>query len=608
MPQAISSDLLLIAALVASLSCYSAPQSTREDLQQSELNAALRATSPSGQSKAAVAGIDRNNRAAVTALFNQHFNAAEPAIEFTGNVNSCVAGTTSNAFKDAIVTRLNFFRVMVGLPGNVTLSTAASAEAQAAALIMSANNTLTHTPDASLRCFTQAGLVGANTSNLFLGVSGTQSIDGFLSDFGVGNEFVGHRRWLLFPLLTQIGTGDIRAPGVTEANAIAVFGGNLHGGTRTKDFVAFPGDGHWPHAMLPDSNRWSLGVAGADFSSATVTVAVNGQVVNTPVIARDSRAFGDPAIVFTPATGLSSTNAPANDVAVSVAVNGVRVGGQTRNIAYTVTVFDPAKAGPACVTSTDSDSDGVSDCLEQQRGTNPNVRDNNIFAIDTAGHQRFVEQQFRDFVFREADTAGRDFWAGQLNAGTTSRASFIEQLLRGVEYDGLVAPMTRLYQGTYLRVPDYGGLQFWLGQYRASPNRTKLVEIGQAFATAPEFVARYGNIDNSTYIRRLYQNILQREPDAAGLAFWIAQLSVGVSRGEMLVNFTDSAEYVARVAAETTLINVASGMLKREPTAVEMAEIVPILRASGSVTSAATQQLLNAVLQGSEYRRRFVVM
>jgi hypothetical protein len=278
----------------------------------------------------------------------------------------------------------------------------------------------------------------------------------------------------------------------------------------------------------------------------------------------------------------------------------VTVGGQARSYAYSLTVFVPG-ATPSCSGTQDTDGDGVGDCLEQTRGTNPALKDNNIFATDVTGNTRFIEQQFRDFLGREADAGGTSFWLGQLASGTSTRASLVESLLRSPEYDGLVAPMTRLYLGTYLRIPDYGGLQFWTGEYRHQPDRANLNRIAQAFATAPEFLARYGSLDNAGYIARLYENILGRTADTTGLNFWIGELNRGISRGDMLANFTESSEYVARVRPEATLINLSAAMLKRSPTQAEYDSIVPQLR-----SGVPTQTLADAIIRDSEYRRRFL--
>ncbi|MFC0351721.1 choice-of-anchor U domain-containing protein, partial [Undibacterium danionis] len=52
--------------------------------------------------------------------------------------------------------------------------------------------------------------------------------------------------------------------------------------------------------------------------------------------------------------------------------------------------------------SADWDSDGIPDAVETKMGTNPIVKDNNV--LQRA--DMFAMQMYRDFLFREADTAG----------------------------------------------------------------------------------------------------------------------------------------------------------------------------------------------------------
>ena len=52
-------------------------------------------------------------------------------------------------------------------------------------------------------------------------------------------------------------------------------------------------------------------------------------------------------------------------------------------------------------------------------------------------------------------------------------------------------------------------------------------EVSDFFARSPEFIARYGALDNAEFVSLVYQNVLGRNPDAAGFAFWTRQLQAG---------------------------------------------------------------------------------
>ncbi len=105
----------------------------------------------------------------------------------------------------------------------------------------------------------------------------------------------------------------------------------------------------------------------------------------------------------------------------------------------------------------------------------------------------------------------------------------------------------RLYLAYFLRMPDTAGLDFWIGRRIGGAS---LAGISTAFAESPEFRSTYGNLSNSGFAKLVYQNVLGREPDSEGLAFWTSELDRGVSRGNVMIGFSDSAEYRTRVAPQ----------------------------------------------------------
>jgi hypothetical protein len=161
-----------------------------------------------------------------------------------------------------------------------------------------------------------------------------------------------------------------------------------------------------------------------------------------------------------------------------------------------------------------------------QHGPGHTVKDNDVF-----GDARlFVKQQYRDFLSREADAAGTDYWVAVLlpkaetRQAVVPRAQLVQTFLESDEFGGMVAPVARLYFAYFLRVPDSDGLTYWIGRHRAGDS---LLKISDAFATSPEFVARYGSLTDAQFAQRVYTNVLAREPDAVGLAYWIGQLAEG---------------------------------------------------------------------------------
>ena len=295
--------------------------------------------------------INPQNREESRAFFNAVFNASEGTeINWTGDVAFCQAGTTSSEFKDAVLIRLNYFRAMAGVPANITFSNNFNAMAQEAALIMSANDELSHFPPDSWDCFSFDGSEAASSSNLYLGRSGWDAVYGYMEDNGENNRPVGHRRWILYPQTQIMGTGDI--PYTTQsdaANALWVFDSNYvepRPSTR-EEFVAWPPPGNVPFQVV--FPRWSFSYPDADFSSATVTMLQGRNSVPVTIESFEDGA-GENTLVWVPYnldlnSGSESFPQPSSDTTYTVTVNNVMIRGSPRNFSYNVNVIDPSITG-----------------------------------------------------------------------------------------------------------------------------------------------------------------------------------------------------------------------------------------------------------------------
>ncbi|PVX76295.1 DUF4214 domain-containing protein [Paraburkholderia unamae] len=83
-----------------------------------------------------------------------------------------------------------------------------------------------------------------------------------------------------------------------------------------------------------------------------------------------------------------------------------------------------------------------------------------------------------------------------------------------------------LYIAYYGRPADADGLTYWAAQLDAQNGN--LTSIINAFATSAESVALYGaNASAEDLVTAIYQNVLHRAPDAAGLEFYAQALKAG---------------------------------------------------------------------------------
>ena len=210
----------------------------------------------------------------------------------------------------------------------------------------------------------------------------------------------------------------------------------------------------------------------------------------------------------------------------------------------------------------------------------------------------FVKQVYRDFLNREADPDGLAYWVGQLESGAKTRPELVEGYLLSPEFQGNIAPVVRLYSAYFLRIPDYDGLMYWVNR---KTQGTALEEISDAFATSPEFQTTYGSLTNAQFVQLVYQNVLGREPDADGLAFWTGELDSGNrNRGQVMAGFSESAEYKALMNSDVYVTMVYIGLLRRSPDADGFDYWVNRMDGGDS-----GQILIDGFLKSAEYAARF---
>ena len=103
-------------------------------------------------------------------------------------------------------------------------------------------------------------------------------------------------------------------------------------------------------------------------------------------------------------------------------------------------------------------------------------------------------------------------------------------------------PILRLYLATLDRLPDRAGLQYWTDIHDEGTDPDTIANL---FMTSPEFVGRFGEPDDETFVRLVYNNVLGRSPDDRGLYYWTDLLSDEYSRSVIVTGFANSAEFVS---------------------------------------------------------------
>jgi hypothetical protein len=126
-------------------------------------------------------------------------------------------------------------------------------------------------------------------------------------------------------------------------------------------------------------------------------------------------------------------------------------------------------------------------------------------------------------------------WAGQLDAGT-SRAAFASAMVHSADYyASIIRPIYEHYLG---REPDAAGLSYWVAQMQAGLTDERL-EAG--FIGSAEFYTHAGGTDK-LWVDFMYQDLLGRAADSAGESYWVAQLAAGANRSSVAYGFAASLE------------------------------------------------------------------
>ncbi|MCJ8508744.1 DUF4214 domain-containing protein [Rhizobium lemnae] len=115
-----------------------------------------------------------------------------------------------------------------------------------------------------------------------------------------------------------------------------------------------------------------------------------------------------------------------------------------------------------------------------------------------------------------------------------------------LDVNGTAGQAYRVYEAAFNRTPDQGGLSFWIKSMDAG---TSLIRVSQGFIDSGEFKTVYGTSpSNQAFVQKLYQNVLNRDGEQAGVSYWLGQLESGISKAQVLASFAESAENVSGTA------------------------------------------------------------
>jgi len=178
-----------------------------------------------------------------------------------------------------------------------------------------------------------------------------------------------------------------------------------------------------------------------------------------------------------------------------------------------------------------------------------------------------VNATYRDLYNRAPTSSERSAALFALSGGQLP-PDYVAERLGGSSYQSRAGGVARLYRAFFLRDPDTPGMQYWWSKiYGGRP----LSWVADYMATSPEFVARYGSLDDAGFVDRVYENVLGRPADPSGAAYWTNELATGHrSRGQVMIGFSESAENRAATQDEVDVIITTFALLRRVPCSCEV--------------------------------------
>ena len=184
-------------------------------------------------------------------------------------------------------------------------------------------------------------------------------------------------------------------------------------------------------------------------------------------------------------------------------------------------------------------------------------------------NSEFVTDLYNTFFNRAPDGPGLAYWTGQIGQGmprevvlasfmfSAEFASFTQAIFGNTAARAEVDVVLDFYRGLLARLPDAGGSDYWVRQFRsaqcagggaAGAVYTQVESISSLFANGSEYTGR--SRTNAQYVGDLYNAFLRRGGDLDGVQFWINQLNTSaMTRDQVRQQFIGSGEFTGRVNA-----------------------------------------------------------
>jgi hypothetical protein len=245
-------------------------------------------------------------------------------------------------------------------------------------------------------------------------------------------------------------------------------------------------------------------------------------------------------------------------------------------------------------------------------------------SIDDA--QTFVATHYHDFLNREPDPAGLQFWTSQITACGTdamcieaARINVSASFFLSIEYQETAYLLYLMQKESYTTLPKYAAFMRDLqevsrGVVVNSPGwQQKLADNQQQFAdkwiNRPEFKAVYDSLSNDAYVNELYKNAGIQAPQAEKDKLVGALNTASMNRSAVLLEVAGDATFRQQEQNGAFVLMEYFGYLRRDPNASPDSDLSgynfwlnKLNQFNGNYIDA---EMIKAFTTSFEYRQRF---
>lgn len=155
----------------------------------------------------------------------------------------------------------------------------------------------------------------------------------------------------------------------------------------------------------------------------------------------------------------------------------------------------------------------------------------------------FVVEVYNSILHRDPEDAGRLYWMGLLDSGRTREEVTAAIQASPEAQQGSIDDLYRTWLG---RAAEPAGIDAWT---RLLASGRSISDVQAGILASEEFWSRNGG-NESGFLTGLYQAVLNRTPETAGMNAWTQAFADGQSRGEVAARVLASTEARGRIVEE----------------------------------------------------------